>query len=227
GCIASRIVVELVEPGFVRRSVPKGGDSYTVFRVGEPHGRLTPRIERVREMLADVDSAKATQNLWGERWSKLVQNAMANGVSAATGLSGKEYIGDQHTRRLSIRLAGEAVKVGQLQGLALEKIGGVEPETWVRAADELASGANDTPTLDQVEQRMLAQAEGMQDTARPSMGQDMQKGRRTEIGYLNGLVVRRAGEYGIEAPANAGLVAAVQAVERGEAPAGPERVRGI
>ena len=45
---------------------------------------------------------------------------------------------------------------------------------------------------------MLAQAERMSDTARPSMGQDMIKGRRTEIEFLNGLVVQRAKEFGID-----------------------------
>ena len=227
GCIASKIVVELVEPGFVRRSVTKGGESYTVFRVGEPHGRITPRVERIHGLLSDIDSAKVTTNLWGERWSKLVQNAMGNGLSAASGMSNKQFTQNETTRRLSIRLAGEAVRAGLLQGLSLEKISGLEPEQWVTAADELTSGANDTPTLDAMEERMLAQAERMSDTARPSMGQDMIKGRRTEIEFLNGLVVARAKEFGIEAPANAGLIAAVQSVERGDAPAGIERVQDI
>ena len=227
GCIASKIVVELVEPGFVRRSVSKGGESYTVFRVGEPHGRPTRRVQRIHDMLADIDSVKVTTNLWGERWSKLVQNAMGNGLSAASGMSNKQFTQNQISRRLSIRLAGEAVRAGQLQGLALEKIAGLEPEQWVAAAGELTSGANDTPVLDQMEARMLAQAEGMSDTARPSMGQDMIKGRRTEIEFLNGLVVQRANELGMEAPANAGLIKAVQTVERGEAPAGIERVQDI
>ncbi len=227
GCIASKIVVELVEPGFVRRSVSKGGESYTVFRVGEPHGRPTRRVERIHDMLADIDSVKVTTNLWGERWSKLVQNAMGNGLSAASGMSNKQFTQNETTRRLSIRLAGEAVRVGQMQGLALEKIGGIDPELWVTAAEELTSGANDTPVLDEMEAKMLAQSERMSDTARPSMGQDMIKGRRTEIEFLNGLVVQRANELGLEAPANAGLIAAVQLVERGDAPAGLERVQDI
>ncbi|MDP6688472.1 MAG: 2-dehydropantoate 2-reductase [Alphaproteobacteria bacterium] len=227
GCIASKIVVELVEPGFVRRSVSKGGESYTVFRVGEPHGRPTRRVERIHDMLADIDSVKVTTNLWGERWSKLVQNAMGNGLSAASGMSNKQFTQNETTRRLSIRLAGEAVRVGQMQGLALEKIGGIDPELWVAAAEELTSGANDTPVLDEMEAKMLAQSERMSDTARPSMGQDMIKGRRTEIEFLNGLVVQRANELGLEAPANAGLIAAVQLVERGDAPAGLERVQDI
>ncbi len=227
GCIASKIVVELVEPGFVRRSVTKGGENYTVFRVGEPHGRPSARVQRLHDMLADIDSVKVTTNLWGERWSKLVQNAMGNGLSAATGMSNKQFTQNETARRLSIRLAGEAVRAGQLQGLSLEKISGLDPEQWVAAAHELTSGANDTPVLDEMEARMLAQAEKMSDTARPSMGQDMIKGRRTEIEFLNGLVVRRAKEMGMEAPANAGLIKAVQSVERGEAPAGLERVEGF
>ncbi len=227
GCIASKIVVELVEPGFVRRSVSKGGESYTVFRVGEPHGRPTQRVQRIHDMLADIDSVKVTTNLWGERWSKLVQNAMGNGLSAASGMSNKQFTQNETARRLSIRLAGEAVRVGQMQGLALEKIGGIDPELWVAAAEELTSGANDTPVLDEMEANMLAQSERMSDTARPSMGQDMIKGRRTEIEFLNGLVVQRATEIGLEAPANAGLIAAVQMVERGDAPAGLERVEDI
>jgi hypothetical protein len=37
---------------------------------------------------------------------------------------------------------------------------------------------------------------------RPSMGQNMAKGRRTEIEYLNGFVVREGEQIGIQARAN-------------------------
>jgi len=87
GCIASRISVELFEPGKIRRQAPKGAASHTVFRVGEVHGLPTERAKRVAELLGVVDGAKVTSNLWGERWSKLCHNAMRNGVAAATGLA--------------------------------------------------------------------------------------------------------------------------------------------
>jgi len=227
GVIASKIVVDLVEPGRVCRRVAKGGAKHTVFRIGEPHGRITPRLERLNEMLASIDAAKVTSNLWGERWSKLVANSMSNGVSAATGLSVTEYTKAEATRRLSIRLAGEAVRVGQANGYALEKINGFAPENWVAAAAELTGGANDTPVLDKVEDGMLSALANLRDDARPSMGQDIRKGRRTEIDYLNGLVVRRGAEVGIDAPANARLVDAVSAVENGALPPAPERVEGF
>jgi 2-dehydropantoate 2-reductase len=48
------------------------------------------------------------------------------------------------------------------------------------------------------------------------MGQDMQKGRRTEIEFLNGLVVREGEKLGLACSANAVLTDLVKRVERGE-----------
>ena len=59
------------------------------------------------------------------------------------------------------------------------------------------------------------------------MGQDMVKGRRTEIEYLNGFVVARGAEIGIAAPANAALTEIVKRVERGEAAPSPDLIRGL
>ena len=59
---------------------------------------------------------------------------------------------------------------------------------------------------------------------RPSMGQDMVKGRRTEIEFLNGFVVRKAEEIGLAARANAALTDIVTRVERGELQPDPKHI---
>ena len=51
---------------------------------------------------------------------------------------------------------------------------------------------------------------------RPSMGQDMVKGRRTEIEFLNGFIVDKGKEVGVPTPANAALTDIVKRVEKGE-----------
>lgn len=209
GCIAAKIVVELEAPGRIRRNVAKGGASHTVFRIGEVHGRITPRIQEVAGWLEAIDSVKVTTNLWGERWSKLVANAMANGISAASGMSGPETMRETITRRLSIRVAGEAVVVGRALGFDLETINGFAPDDWV------AAGSGDAATLDRVESSLLAGLDVRSDRARPSMGQDVLKGRRTEIDFINGHIVRKGEEVGIDAPANRGVTEAVRAIERG------------
>jgi 2-dehydropantoate 2-reductase len=59
---------------------------------------------------------------------------------------------------------------------------------------------------------------------RPSMGQDMQKGRRTEIDFLNGFVVREGEKVGLSCNANAVLTDIVKRVERGELKPDPRHI---
>ena len=56
------------------------------------------------------------------------------------------------------------------------------------------------------------------------MGQDMAKGRRTEIEFLNGFVVREGEQVGNAARANERLVDIVKRVERGEVKQDPRHI---
>jgi 2-dehydropantoate 2-reductase len=211
GAIASAITVELCEPGHVRRASSKRGASHTVFRVGEVHGLVTDRAREVCRLLALADSAKVTQNLWGERWTKLVVNAMANGLSACTGLLSRDVLLDEGLRHFSTRVGSEAIRVGQALGYQLEQIHDVAPELIARA------GEGDVKAKAEYDNHCLALTRkpggGMH---RPSMGQDMVKGRRTEIEFLNGFIVEKSKEVGVPTPANAALTDIVKRVEKGE-----------
>jgi 2-dehydropantoate 2-reductase len=220
GCIAARIAVDLHAPGRIRRTVAKGGSTHTVFRVGEVHGRSTKRVEALAEMFAAIDSVKVTTNLWGERWSKLCLNGMRNGVSAATGLPGNDGDRDDRIRRFAIHLGGEAVRIGQALGYELEPIGNLDPERLALAHE------GDRRALEEVEAVMLAgtNTNSRSDLQRPSMGQDMLKGRRTEIDYINGFIAEKGAEISRPAPSHAALTAVVKRVEHGEIPARPENV---
>jgi 2-dehydropantoate 2-reductase len=223
GVIPALLGAELYAPGRVRRTAAKGSSPYEVYRAGELHSRITKRIEELADMIRTIDSVKATTNLWGERWSKLCVNGMANGVAAATGMSGNDMNRDDRIRRLSIRLAGEGVRVGQALGYQLEHIRMHEPEVIARAAE------GDRAALDEVESAILAalQSNTRSELARPSMGQDMLKGRRTEIDFINGVIAAKGQEVGRPAPTHLKLVAAVKQVELGKIPANPENLYAI
>ena len=223
GAIPALLGAELYAPGRVRRTAARGASADEVYRVGEVHGRITKRLEELAAMIATVDSVKATTNLWGERWSKLCVNGMANGIAAATGLSGNEMYRDAKIRRLSIRLGGEGVRIGQALGYRLEHIRMHEPETLARAAE------GDRRALDEVEGQILAalNSNTRSDLARPSMGQDMLKGRRTEIDFINGVIAEKGDAVGRPAPTHRALVAAVKQVEHGAIPARPENLYAI
>lgn len=210
GVVASLISVDLHEVGRIRRTVPKGGDKHTVFRIGEPHGRVTPRVEELVQWFRGIDSAKATTNLWGERWTKLVQNAMNNPITAATGLSTPACLADPTIRRFSLQVAREGIRVGQALGYQLEKIRGIDADTIARAAE------GDRAALDTVESTLVPKpgSNPRADLQRPSMAQDILKGRRTEIDAMNGFIARKGAELGIPTPANAKITELVTRIER-------------
>jgi 2-dehydropantoate 2-reductase len=220
GCIASLIAVELYQPGHVKRTVPMGGDKHTVFRVGEPHGRSTKRVEEIAEMLRVVDSAKVTTNLWGERWSKLVINSMRNGLSAATGLWGNQRDALEGPRWVSIRLGSEAVRVGQALGYQLERMLGMDPEVLARAGEKYPDA------LAEITEVLVEGAKKRSADQRPSMAQDIAKGRRTETDFINGFIAARGTEIGIPTPIQARMHEVVKRVERGEAKPSADLVAG-
>jgi 2-dehydropantoate 2-reductase len=217
GCIVTGGVgVDLYEPGHIRRGYAKRPD-VTAFYVGEPNGMITKRTEEIAEIMGCVDKSVATDNLWGERWTKLCVNGMRNGVSAATGMGGNDRDRHDAVRRICIALGGESVRVGQKLGYRLGKIGTLEPERLV-LAHEGNRGA-----LEEIEGQLIGATGGSlrSEYQRPSMAQDMEKGRRTEIEFMNGYIAAKGREVGIPTPNNQKLVDLVLKVQRGELKASP------
>ena len=221
GCIVTGGVgVDLYQPGHVRRGYAKRAD-ITSFYIGEPSGKITKRSQAIAEIMSSVDAAKATDNLWGERWTKLCVNGMRNGVSAATGMGGNARDNHPAVRRVCIQLAGESVMVGQKLGYRLGKVGALPFEMLAKATQ------GDSTAYAEIERLMTQGGAGQaerSDYQRPSMAQDMEKRRRTEIEFMNGFIASEAARVGMQAPTHEMLTRQVLRVERGEIPPRPENV---
>src|SRR5262249_9181428 len=112
----------------------------------------------------------------------------------------------------------EAIRVGQALGFQLEEVLHLEPETIARA------GEGDAAAMKTCDDQRFKDSGRTAAGQRPSMGQDMQKGRRTEIEFLNGLGVREGEKVGLPCRANAVLTDLVKRVERGELKADPSNI---
>ncbi len=207
GLVMSKIGVALWKPGQVERGMEKGaGKGHDVFRPGEHDGRITPRVTDLAEMLSVIDGAKATDNLWGERWAKLLQNAMGDPVQAMTGLGTLEVMSSEIGRAITIHLAAEWARLVLAGANRIAKFGGTEPATWAKADQR------DTwETLDRVQRAGLAGRRNW----RASMAQDVIKGRPTEIDYMNGHVVAQGRERVVKTPVSAAMVGVVREIDAG------------
>ncbi|HKB26851.1 MAG TPA: 2-dehydropantoate 2-reductase [Methylomirabilota bacterium] len=192
GCVIT-IGAGLYEPGHAMRT-----DSGTLgFKIGELDGKDTPRARELARIVSDVAPAKVTTNLFGERWSKLAVNCMANPLAGLSGLGSAEVRSEPAPRRIAIRLAAEVVGVGRACGHEVEPIYGIAAGRFVDAAGGRG--------LAEVEADMAASARFLAG-GRPSMLQDVMRGRRTEIDYLNGYVVAQGRRVGVPTPFNEAVV---------------------
>jgi 2-dehydropantoate 2-reductase len=121
-------------------------------------------------------------------------------------------------RSTTSRLGSEAIRIGQARGYKLDEIDHLPPETIARA------GEGDLAAVNIYDERRLSWVGRGSPDQRPSMGQDMAKGRRTEIEFLNGFVVREEKQVGIQARANERLVDIIKKVERGELKQDPRHI---
>ena len=108
---------------------------------------------------------------------------MGNGVSACTGLTGAQMLDMMPIRRFSTRLGSEAIRVGEALGFSSRRSCICRPRPSPGPARATRRRCVPATNNDRGQQ-------GHSADQRPSMGQDMQKGRRTEIEFLNGYVVR-------------------------------------
>ncbi len=169
-------------------------DSLGGYMVGELDGTISERAKTLAAALEPVGRTRVTDNVRGMVWSKLLINSTFTGLSAVSGL---RYggVGEQGPDAV-FALWAEGVAVGDAQGLSLERIHDVEAHEF---------GPEGLATM----MRHMY-------NVRPSMLQDLDAGRDTEVDVVNGGVAGKGRELGIATPCNDAVVELVHSMERGE-----------
>ena len=196
GCVIL-IGAGMYEPAHAMRT----DSGKTGFKVGEHDGRDTARARALATVISDVAPAVVTTNLWGERWSKLCVNCMANPLAGLSGHGSAEVRTLPVPSRICVHVAAEVIRVGRARGFEVEPIYGIDAQRFVDAS----AGRG----LDAVLADMGESAKHLTG-GRPSLLQDVMKGRRTEIEYLNGYVAAEGRRLGIPTPVNDAIVAEVR-----------------
>ena len=176
------------------------------FVIGEPDGGMGDRTRLLADVLGTVEDVRVTENIRGQVWSKLLVNSSFSGLGAVSGLLYREVVDDPNGREAALALWREGYDVGMAQELKLEAVLGVEAE------DLVLGGPEDRQKVE----RALETAMGYAGATKASMLQDLERGLKTEVDVINGAVVGRGRELGIETPVNARVVELMHAMERGE-----------
>ena len=204
GCVIT-ISAGMYEPGHAMRT-----DTADMgFKIGEHDGADTPRARELAAHMGAVAGSAVTTNLWGERWSKLAINCMANPLAGLTGLGTLDVRTIPDIAAVGVHLGAEAIAVGRAVGHEVEPIYGIPTQRYVDAY----GGQGLAQLL--VDIADIARKRG---GGQPSLLQDVIKKRRTEIDYLNGYVCEQARKAGVKTPFNDAVVATIRALGVGFTP---------
>jgi 2-dehydropantoate 2-reductase len=176
----------IVEPGVV------GWDTKGDTHIGpfEPSPAPMSKVEQLADACTRGGMpTHALEDARGAQWRKLIFNAASNAIGALTGLT-HGRIAEPPTRELAWAVMAEGRAVADAQGIVLD-----------RSPEELFDFA--------------ARKEIAYDH-KPSMLQDVEAGRATEIDFLNGAIADFGARYGVDAPLNRALTALVKGLERGD-----------
>jgi 2-dehydropantoate 2-reductase len=148
------------------------------------------RVEAVARLLVDSGlKAEALPDLRPAQWSKLIFNATVNGVAALTGLPHDAHFAAE----------GELADLGHLVHELVEEGRRVAAAAGVELHD------------DPWEMNVLATKRGS--AHYPSMLEDVEARRPTEVELINGALVREAARHGVEAPLQTAIYRLVKARE--------------
>lgn len=155
--------------------------------IGTPCAKLAPEMRSIREIFNRSGfETKMSRDIKGLLWSKLIINAGINPLTAITRLANGRLIEFEGTKKILREAVTEAVRVAKRKRIKL------------------------------VYEDPLAKAEAVcESTAEnfSSMLQDVLKKKRTEIDFINGVVVRLGQELGIAVPVNTLLVNLIKTIE--------------
>ncbi len=155
--------------------------------IGTINGKTPVEMRAIRELFNKVGfETKMSRDIKGLIWSKLIINVGINALSAITRLPNGKLIEYEGTRRILRDAVTEATRIAKRKRVKLI------------FEDPLAK----------VETVCEATCDNLS-----SMLQDVLKKKRTEIDFINGVIVRLGQELGISVPTNKFLLDLIKTIE--------------
>ena len=173
----------VISPGRVLIGT-KGKPTY----IGEWDGAGTDRVVRIVNLLTRAGlETRISPDIRTVIWSKLLINVATGAISGIARLPYGKLNQIKEAVECGAAAVAEAIAVAHANGVDLTGV--VPHEIWNKAT------------------------EGLPFDFKTSMLQDIEKGSRTEIDFINGAVVRFGERVGVPTPVNRTLVAGIKGIE--------------
>jgi 2-dehydropantoate 2-reductase len=183
--------------------------------VGEFNGEFTQRVSEVASIMEPIGRISISDNIMGVKWTKLVMNTIFMGPCCLMGCTIGDVLFDDEYVKVAPAIAYEGVQVMNSKNIKGESLQGFKPEL---ARLNFTTTDERSDLIESVYRNIWAKLKAI----RPSMLQDLEQGRKTEIDFINGKIHSEGQALGIATPANTFFTEKIKLIEAGELKPGPE-----
>lgn len=200
----------LKEPGIVELT-SEPTQAALAFNLGTMTGLHDPLLEEIARILGLMGNVTIETNLMGARWSKLLVNAAFSGLGTCFDCTFGGVSDNRIALKAAQRIIKEGIDVARLSGVKMEPIQGKD---IVKLFDYRGWFKRWLGLL------LIPIAIKKHRAIRPSMLQDLERGKKCEIGAINGAIAAQGDVVGLDTPFDDLVVAIVKEIEAGTAKPG-------
>lgn len=178
------------------------------FILGYPGRKRDDFLFMLSGIMSSVVPAKTTDNIIGHLYSKLIINSCITSLGSVCGLYLGKMLSIGKIRRIFIEIIREAVAVADKMDINLEVFGGKM---------DFRKFLEGKGIFSDLRRHLLIMIIGLKYRKLKSSGlQSLERGKPTEIDYLNGYIVRNGRALGVDVSVNESIVAMIHEIERKE-----------
>ncbi len=176
------------------------------FILGYPARKPDEYLRMVADVLSAVVPVRLTSNIIGHLYSKLIINSCISSLGAVCGLYLGRMLSIKKIRKIFIEIIHEGIAVAEKMKIKTEVYGG---------RLDFAEFVKGSSFLSDLRRHLMIRIIGFKyRRLKSSSLQSLERGRLTEVDYLNGYIVRNAAAHGVPVPVNTTIVRMVHEIEQ-------------
>lgn len=184
--------------------------------IGKPDGSDDPRLDNLQYILNAIGPTRVVNNISEYIYSKLILNSCITTLGAISGLKVGALLTDRNMRNLFLRIINEGITVANALNMEIPDFAGrvnyyriVKGNNWYY----------------RLRRHGFIRIFGLKYRRIKSSGlQSLERGEKTEITYMNGYLVNKGHELGIDLPVNERLVEMIHEIEQKKRAISPENL---
>ena len=194
----------MLSPGVCELTSSPDSLTFSLGSLSKTPNKHLPEVKALLELMGPVE---VDENFIGTRWSKLLINASFSGMSAVLGCTFGEAAGNKASRKYVQALIKECIDVCATAGIKIEPVQGKD---IVKLLDYHG------PVKKAISFFIIPIAIRKHARLKASMLQDIEKGKKTEVDAINGVVCAFGRKVGFPTPVNDKVVKIIHRIEAGE-----------